>query len=130
VIALASAFALSFGFVSVAAAADLACHPDVKVTNKKPIAIKVLRFSYTADGDFNEGLANKKLSPGESHTWKSQKLQGVAVGNSISATKIEFKDDTSGAKSLSDPWGPPKWSKSFPQGGDCKDTSTYVQVIE
>jgi hypothetical protein len=127
---------VSFGMFTPVEAVDLSCHPDIFVKNLKPTAIKVLRIEYThTNGDKssttdNEGLANKKLSKNEKNTWKSQKLQHASEGLPITSTRIEYKDDTSGVKNLSDPWGPAVWSKSFPHEGNCTSTTTYHQDID
>jgi hypothetical protein len=128
----AVAAAAAFAAMPQAQAADLACHPDIQVDNDKPIAIKVLRLEYTVNGKtYTEGLANKTLARNESgtqdeHTWKSQKLQHAAAGLPITATRIEFKEDNSGA---GDGFGPPKWSKSFAHSGTCQNSDTYRHAI-
>ena len=131
--AIAAAAALMAAFAPQAGAESLKCKAAVEVFNDKPTAIKVLRFAYkTPDGNCsskdgcNEGLSNKTLAPGESHTWPQQTLGKVAEGNPIDAVAVEYKDDTSGQKSPSDPWGKAHWSDwHLKPGDDCKDGHTY-----
>jgi len=128
-----AAAALMAAFAPQAGAENLKCQAAVEVFNDKPTAIKVLKFAYqTPDGTCNskdgcnEGLSNKKLAPGESATWPLQTLDKVAEGNPIKAVAVEYQDDTSGQKSLSDPWGKAHWSYwHLKPGDDCKDGHTY-----
>jgi hypothetical protein len=108
-VALAATLALSFGVTSQADAGDLKCEPDVFVKNNKATAIKVLRFEYTVLGKEEkvESLVNKRLAPGETEEWPTQKLKEAAEGNAIISTRVEFKNDNSGG---GDGWGSPKWS--------------------
>ena len=132
--AMAVVVAVSFGIAPDTGAANLACKPDIEVTNLNDKAIKVLRFQYKDGGGGNhtEGLGNKKLSPGETETWKSQKLQDVAEGNRIQEIRVEYRNDASGqSEPISDPWGPAEWTAWFPQTGDCKDYTDYhIKVRE
>lgn len=128
-----ASMALSIAAALPAHAKDVFCKPDIQVNNNKSIAIKVLRIEYTVNGKTEtESLANKTLARNTSgtddeHTWKSQKLQHAGEGVAIPATRIEFKEDNSGA---GDGFGPAKWSKSFPHGGTCQDSDTYHHTIE
>src|SRR5262245_52323516 len=99
----AAVFATSLAIAPAAHANKLACDATLEVINKKPTAIKVLSFHYVAGRkEQNEGLANRKLAPGEKEEWKNQKLQNVATGNPITSAWVEYRDDTSGKSSLSD----------------------------
>jgi hypothetical protein len=129
-----NAFAAAVGVAASASAhASLKCKPDISVNNNKTHAIKVLRVEYTTGGKaYNEGLANKTLARNTSglddqHTWKSQTLPKVAVGNPITATRIEYKEDNSGS---GDGFGPARWSGSFAHTGDCSNSRTYGHTIE
>jgi hypothetical protein len=130
-LAAAVALSLQLGFAPDAGAKDLTCHKDITVIDNKPTAVKVLRFMYKTDSaqkDFYyEGLANKKLSHGESHTWKNQKLGDVASGNPITEVGVEYRDDTSGQKNPSDPWGPVR-TKTIPAHDDCNTGGAPYKV--
>jgi hypothetical protein len=127
----AAVFAASFAVVPAANAAKLACNPTVEVVNKKPIAIKVLSFHYVAGGEKrHEGLANRKLAPGEKEQWKNQKLQHVAEDNPITSAWVEYREDTSGKSNPSDPWGSRQESHHDTHTGDCKDGRTYTLVVQ
>ena len=130
-LAMIVALAMSFSFISNVAAAKLACKPDVKVTNDKSRAVKVLKFGYKdRDGkDRTEGLANKVLEPGETETWKNQKLQHIAEGTVSSKIRVEYKDDTSGKKKPSDPWGKAQWTAWVDQTDACNDSNPYKLTI-
>lgn len=117
----------SAGALPPASAANIECKPTVKVTNEKGASIKVLRFEYTVLGKAHkEGLANKRLAPNETEEWKSQKLQHAATGLVITSTRVEYKDDNSGA---GDGYGPAKWSPAFPHSFTCNDNHNYIHVI-
>lgn len=125
---LAAALAVSFGAASPAVAARIECKPTIKVENKKPASIKVLKLEYTVLGKaHDEGLDNKRLAAGEEDEWRSVRLQDAAIGNVISATRVQFKNDNSGA---GDGYGPAVWSKSFPHSFNCGDNHNYIHVIE
>lgn len=128
----AVALTLSFGLVSHAGTGKLACKPDIKVTNTKVRAIKVLRFGYKdRDGkDQNEGLANKVLEPGETETWKKQKLQDLAEDTVSDKIRVEYRDDTSGKRKPSDPWGKADWSAWLDQTQACDNSKAYWIKIE
>ncbi|MDH4080638.1 MAG: hypothetical protein OEU68_12565 [Nitrospira sp.] len=128
----AVALTLSFGMVSHAGTGKLACKPDIKVTNAKVRAIKVLRFGYKdrTGKDQNEGLANKVLEPGETETWKKQKLQDLAEDTVSERIRVEFKDDTSGKSKPSDPWGKAAWSAWLDRTEACDDKTPYWIKIE
>jgi len=130
-VATALTCAASLGLAGNVHAANLACKPDVKVTNNKPSAIKVLRFGYKdASGAISmEGLDNKKLSKNETEEWKSQKLQDVAEGTVVSAIRVEYKNDTSGQGSPSDPWSSATWTIWYTQTGDCTNSRTYTVKV-
>jgi len=128
----AVALTLSFGMVSHAGTGKLACNTDVKVTNSKVRAIKVLRFGYK-DRDYkdqNEGLANKVLEPGETETWKKQKLQEIAEGIVSKKIRVEYRNDTSGKSKPSDPWGKATWSAWLDRTEACDDKTPYWIKIE
>jgi len=103
--AVAVALSLLLADAPAAEAAGLACKPDVKVTNRK-------------------------LSDDESHTWKSQKLGNASEGTAITAIRVEYRDDTSGEKSPSDPWGQARWSGWETRSGDCTDSTTYSLEVK
>ena len=116
-IALAVALAVSFG-ATPAGAGGLECEPDVYVENRKGASIKVLKFEYTVNGTKHvESLVNKRLAPGEEEHWFGQKLSEAATGILITSTRVQYKNDNSGA---GDGYGPPVWSDSHPH------TPTYV----
>ena len=118
--ALAAALTVSFGAVAPSRADDLSCHGDIFVMNRKGASIKVLRFEYTVNGKtYTEALDNKRLAPQEEQEWHNVKLQHVAEGVLIRSTRVEIKDDTSGA---GDGYGPAHWSVPHPH------SSTYVCV--
>lgn len=136
----AVACALSFGLVPNIGAAKLACKPDLYVKNEKSRAIKVIAFEYKVEEknqegemekkDYREGLANKKLAPGETEDWPSQKLQNVAEFNPVLAIRVEYRNDTSGEKKRSDPWGPKYWSKwRYFRIGDCENGRDYEVTV-
>lgn len=124
-------FVASFGIAAHVDAAKVDCKPDLEITNGKAKAVKVLSLVYTDSGgnEFNEGLDNKKLSPGETEQWKSVKLQHVYEDNAITKIRIEYRNDTSGEKKPSDPWGPAVKTIWFDQSGVCKDSRTYKITI-
>jgi hypothetical protein len=128
--AFVAALALPFGAPPQAAANDLACPADIFVMNRKGASIKVLKFEYTVRGKtYTEGLDNKRLAPGEEEEWHSVKLQHAAIGNVISSTRVEFKDDNSGA---GDGYGPPRWSAPHPHTDsyECIKGRNYAHYIE
>lgn len=114
----AAALAVSFGALSQAHAANLACKPDIFAKNRKAAAIKVVGFEYTtkATGEgsksdpWRESLSNKRLAPGEEVDWNKVKLQHAAEDNWIRSTRVQFRNDTSGASNPSDAWGELVWS--------------------
>lgn len=122
--------AATLGLGSTAFAANLACKPDVEVTNKKPASIKVLKFKYKVAGSntvHTEGLNNKKLAVNETEEWRSQKLGHAATGIVVTDTAVEYKDDNSGA---GDGYGPVRSSPWFPHTFTCGDNHTYKHTIE
>ena len=126
-IALAAALALSFGATAPARANKLACKPNVRVTNQKGASIKVLRFLYTVGGtEYSEGLTNKRLAPDETENWPSQTLQNAATGIVITSSRIEYKNDNSGA---GDGYGPPVMSSPFPHSYTCNASHNYIHVV-
>ena len=133
-IAVAAALAMSFGAIPQASADNLKCKIDVYTMNRKPASIKVIRFEYTVLGKtYTEGLANKRVAPGEEVDWDKVSLQHAAIGNVITSTRVEYKDDTSGVGSpIGDPYGPPKWSKAHPHTSSypCMTDRNYAHYIE
>ncbi len=126
--ALATALATSFGAISPADAANIECKPNVRVTNKKGASIKVLKLEYTVLGKaYNEGLANKRLAPNETENWPGQKLGHAATGIVVSSTRVEYKDDNSGA---GDGYGAPHWSPAVTHTYTCGPEHNYIHVIE
>jgi hypothetical protein len=129
--AVVAALVVSFGSASQAGAN---CAADVVVENKKPLAIKVLRFEYRVGGKtFTEPLANKRLAKGERETWRTQNLGHVNDGQVITTTRVEFKEDTSGVGSpIGDPYGPPKWSDYHDHSSTyiCFDGRDYYVSVE
>jgi len=126
---LAASLAMVLAAPSSAGAKSLACNIKLLVKNGKARAIKVTRFAYKDAGgkDYNEGLANKKLSPGEEEHWDNQRLENVAEGNQVAAIRVEYEDDTSGEGGWpGSPWGKAKWSTWVSQSGDCKDDRAYT----
>ena len=133
-VAIVAALAVSFGATPQAGAADLTCKPDVFAKNRKAASIKVTRFEYTVLGrTYTEGLANKRLAPGEEVDWDKVRLQHAAIGNVITSTRIEYKDDTGGVGSpIGDPYGPPRWSDPHPHTSSypCLTDRNYAHYIE
>jgi hypothetical protein len=129
--AVAAALVVSLGSASQASAE---CAADVVVENKKPRAIKVLRFEYTVGSKtFTEPLANKRLAVGERETWRTQNLAHVNDGQVITTTRVEFKEDTSGKGSpIGDPYGPAKWSDYHDHSPTyiCFDGRDYYVSVE
>jgi hypothetical protein len=130
--ALAAALAVSFGAVSQAGAAGLACKPDIYVKNRKPASIKVLKLEYMVEGDprrYPEALDNKRLAPGEEDHWSRVKLGEAAVNIWITQTRVQFKNDNSGA---GDGYGPPKWSDwhTHTEGYKCQDGRNYAHYLD
>jgi hypothetical protein len=124
---LTTALALSFGAVSQAGAADLACKPTIIVTNSKGASIKVLAFDYKVAGkEETENLSNKRLAVGETEEWKSVKLQHAATGIDVTSTRIQFKNDNSGA---GDGYGPVETSNWINRPYFCTDGHTYPHTI-
>ena len=129
-VALAAALAVSFGAMQEASAAPN-CKPDIFVKNNKDKAIKVLRFKYKVKdraGTFDEGLANKRLAPGETGDWDKVALQEAAIGNVITSTWVEYRDDTSGVGDpVGDPWGPARLSPEYEHddGYECQTDRNY-----
>ncbi|MFY9269211.1 MAG: hypothetical protein WAO55_05600 [Candidatus Manganitrophaceae bacterium] len=124
---------VSLGMAGSVGAAGLACNANFSIKNEKNEAVKVLSLIYKVDGkDHTEGLSNKKLAPGEDHTWKNQSLGKLAEGNAMEMIRIEYQNDTSGeGKLLSDPWGPAVktiWFRSEVEG-DCTKGRTYTLKI-
>lgn len=109
-------------------AAGLACKPNFKITNNKSRAVKVLSLIYQAGGnDHTEGLSNRKLAPGEDHTWNNQSLGKLAENNAMEKIRIEYRNDTSGEGKISSPWGPAEKTIWFTEevAGDCTNDRTY-----
>lgn len=128
IVAAIAVLAASLAAVSSASAANIECKPNVRVTNKKGASIKVLRFEYTVQGKaHNEGLTNKRLAPNETENWPSQKLGYAATGIVVTSSRIEYKNDNSGA---GDGYGPPVWSPSVTHTYTCNDSHNYIHVIE
>jgi hypothetical protein len=130
VVALAALLSLSVGALERPRADPLNCKPNLHAQNRKSFSIKVLRFAYTVNGvEHIESLANKRLAPGETEWWNSQRLAHAAVDSYISSTRIEFKDDNSGA---GDGYGPAKWSDPQPhtEGYRCLNGRNYAHYID
>lgn len=125
---------VSFGVAANASAQSLACKVDFKLTNEKSTAIKVVSIIYETDEkEFTEGLDNKKLSSGETDTWKTVKLQNVAAGNPITRFRIQYRNDTSGQGKPSSPWGPVVKTVYLDNNGegygDCFNDRTYELAV-
>ena len=130
--ALTAALAVSFAAVSQADAAGLACKPDIYVKNRKAASIKVLKLEYMVEGDSKphaEALDNKRLAPNEENDWSRVTLGKAAVNNWITQTRVQFKNDNSGA---GDGYGPAKWSDWYPhtEGYKCQDGRNYAHYID
>jgi len=124
----AAMLALSLGAASQAEANPLSCAPNVRVINEKGASIKVLRFLYTVGGqEFSESLVNKRLAPNETENWPSQTLRHAATGIVITSSRVEFKNDNSGA---GDGYGPPVMSSAFPHSYICSDGHNYIHTID
>jgi hypothetical protein len=129
-----AAWAVSCGALSSAHAAGLTCHADVYAKNRKPAAIKVVKFEYTTreQGTDVEELTNKRVAPGEEVDWNRVRLEKAAEGNVIIYTRIAYRNDTSGASNPSDSWGPIKWSERHPHSDSykCLDDRNYAHYID
>ncbi|RZL89435.1 MAG: hypothetical protein EOP82_19810 [Variovorax sp.] len=132
--ALAAALAMSFGAMPQASADGLKCRIDLYAKNRTPASIKVTRFEYTVRGNtYTEGLANKRVAPGEEVDWDKVSLQHAAIGNVITSTRVEYKEDTSGVGSpIGDPYGPPKWSAPHTHTSNypCATDRNYAHYID
>jgi hypothetical protein len=117
--AVTAALAVSLGAMSQAHAADLACKPDIFAKNRKAAAIKVVGLEYTTQATgkgsktdpWPEALSNKRLAPNEEADWNKVKLQHAAEDNWIRSTRVQYRNDTSGASNPSDAWGEVVWSE-------------------
>lgn len=131
--AISAALAVSFGAATPPVfAGKLSCKADIFVKNRKAASIKVLRFQYIPEGKTDwetEALDNKRLAPNEEEEWHSVNLQNVASGVAIMKTRVEFKDDNSGA---GDGYGPAKWSgvQEHTSGYKCLDGRNYAHYID
>lgn len=127
-LAAAAVLALSMGAASQAHAVP-ACKADVFVKNEQSASIKVLRFLYFVNGEWeSEALVNKRLAPGETEEWPNQALNHAGEGVYISNTRVEFKRDNSGA---GDGYGPPELSAFFPHnpGYTCQNDRNYWLAV-
>lgn len=128
--AVAAALACSFAVPQVGAG-PMTCSPDVYVKNRKAASIKVLKFEYTVKGKSakTESLVNKRLAPGEEERWPTQNLSKADDGDVITSTRVQYKNDNSGA---GDGYGPAKWSKDHPHsdGYYCMDGRNYAHYID
>jgi hypothetical protein len=123
-----SALLVSFGATPRPAVAGVKCVPDVSVTNQRTdlSSIKVLSFKYKIGSDptvYTEGLLNSVLTKNETEKWNNQRLSSAANGVVISATAIEYKEDTGSG------FGSPKLSAWFPHSFTCGTGSTYSHAI-
>ena len=124
---LAAALAISFVATSSAGAVNLACKPKVIAPNNKGASIKVLAFRYTVAGtEWTEALDNKRLAVGETEDWNSVNLQHAASGIRITSTRLEIKNDNSGA---GDGYGPMVLTPSINRPYVCTDGHTYPHDI-
>ena len=123
-------FFVSFGIAAHVHAAKVDCKPDFEITNGKAKAVKVLSLVYTDSGgnDFTGARRDKKLSAGEKDTWKSVKLQHVYENNLVKSIRVEYRNDTSGEKKPSDPWGPAVKTISLPKAITARIAESTITI--
>jgi len=108
--------------------ADSTCSPDVSVTYKSGsgTSIKVTAIEYRLDGTtqwHREGVTNKVLDKGKSHSFKSQRLGAVAKGQKIDLRAV-FKPDTGNDYGAEEP------SPIRNSGKACENNVTYSINVE
>jgi hypothetical protein len=117
------AVALTSAALTSTAFADVKCSPDIKVDYVKGSgsSIKVTKIQYRLDGTGaweNEGVTDKVIDKGKSHTFKSQRLGSVAKGQKIDL-RVVFKPDTGNN------YGAEKTSPIRNSGKACQNNVTY-----
>ena len=60
---------------------------------------------------WRDSLSNKRLAPGEEDDWDKVRLQHAAEGNWIVSTRVQYRNDTSGASNPSDASGEAVYSE-------------------
>lgn len=70
------------------------------------------------------------LEPGETETWKKQKLQDLAEDTVSEEIRAEFRDDNSGKRKASYHWGKANWSAWPDRTEACDDKTPYWLKIE
>jgi hypothetical protein len=76
--------------------------------------------------EFSESLVNKRLAPNETENWPSQTLRHAATGIVITSSRVEFKNDNSGA---GDGLRSAVMSSAFPHSYICSDGHNYIHTI-
>lgn len=125
-------FAIAFATTGLALTAPVAsaapCSPDLSVEYKSGhgSSIKVIAIEYRLRGTsvwHREGVTNKVLDKGKSHTFKSQRLGDVAKGQEIDLRTV-FRPDT-GNDYGSELRGPIRTSQK-----ECENNVTYNLIVE
>lgn len=118
-LALTSTLALS----TSPAHADVKCSPDIKVDYLSGFgsSVKVTKLQYRLDGTstwHDEGLTDKVIDKGKSHTFRSQRLGSVAKGQKVDL-RVVFRADTG------NDYGPEQSSPIRNSGKACENNVTY-----
>ena len=122
------AFALASTLAGGTASADVKCSPDIKVdyVTGSGSSIKVTKVQYRLDGAsvwHDEGLTDKVIDKGKSHTFKSQRLTAVAKGQKIDL-RIVFRPDTG------NDYGAEQMSDIRSSGKACENNVTYNVKVD
>jgi hypothetical protein len=122
------AFALVSSLAGGTAAADVKCSPDIKVdyVTGSGTSIKVTKIQYRLDGTstwHDEGVTNKVIDKGKSHTFKSQRLGSVAKGQKLDL-RVVFKPDTG------NDYGAEQTSDIRNSGKACENNVTYLLKVD
>lgn len=119
---------LGLALASPAAFADTKCSPDVKVEYQSGSgsSIKVTKLQYRLDGTsvwHDEGVTDKVISKGGSHTFKSQRLGSVAKGQKIDLRAV-FKPDTGKG------YGSEQYSPIRNSNKECENNVQYLITVD
>jgi hypothetical protein len=115
----------------LATATDSQCVANVRVTNQRHSAIRVLNLRYKIDGDatvHSDRLENKLVDINETVNWPGQILSAAAPGILISATAIEYQVFNS--KGAGEDYGPAHLSPWFNSTIQCGQGYDYVHYID
>ena len=125
-------FTIAFAITGLAMTAPIVsaspCSPDLAVEYKsgQGTSIKVTAIEYRLRGTsvwHREGVTNKVIDKGKSHTFGSQRLGDVAKGQQLDLRAV-FKPDTG------NDYGSEQRGSIRSSGKECENNVTYNLIVE